>query len=133
MNDPVITLWQPIETAPKDGSFVLAWKPSWTIQWGRARFVRWTWNARTKTEFWNDADELDWYELEMDPPTHWLPITLPALPGSSCDAAPDPAVADDAGHATADHDAPRAPAEPGSSAVRATNAGAQATDPHASS
>lgn len=62
--------WFPIESAPKDGSLVFAWHR----EWGRPDWVRWILNPRTETEFWNDADELDAYELENDPPTHWMPL-----------------------------------------------------------
>lgn len=67
--------WEAMESAPKDGSRVLAWREGWD----NPRFVRWVLNGRTGTEFWNDADELDAYELEREPPTHWLEI--PAPPG----------------------------------------------------
>ena len=63
--------WQDMATAPKDGSRVLAWRSSWE---DRPTFVRWIMNSRTKTEFWNDAEEFDAYENEAEPPTHWLPM-----------------------------------------------------------
>lgn len=66
--------WCPMETAPRDGSAVFAWRPSWY----RPRFVRWVLNYRTGTEFWNDVEEWDHYELETEPPTHWL--KLPPVP-----------------------------------------------------
>lgn len=68
--------WQPIETAPKDGSHVLAWRSGWD----RPAWVRWVWNPRVGREFWNDADEWDAYELESEPPTHWMPLPDPPLP-----------------------------------------------------
>lgn len=66
--------WQPIETAPKDGSLVLAWREGWD----KPCFVRWIFNSRTETTFWNDSIEYDFYENETEPPTHWLPI--PEIP-----------------------------------------------------
>lgn len=66
--------WQPIGTAPKDGSRVIAWRAGWE----NCAFVRWALNPRTGTEFWNDDQEWDAYENEECPPTHWLP--LPPLP-----------------------------------------------------
>ena len=67
--------WQPIETAPKDGSSILAWREGWY----RPIYVRWVLNPRTGTEFWNDEIEWDAYELENEPPTHWLPMPGPPM------------------------------------------------------
>ena len=64
--------WQPIETAPRDGSDVLA-----LFSGGNVSFVRWVFNHRTKTTFWNDASEWDCYEYENTPPTHWMPLPEP--------------------------------------------------------
>ena len=55
--------WQPIETAPKDGSKIVALVNGelQTIEWGATRWFE-TWR----------------YEpLYENVPTHWLPITLP--------------------------------------------------------
>jgi hypothetical protein len=73
-DDGTNCVWHPIDTAPRDGTRVLAWRAGWE----ESRFVRWIFNRRTQTEFWNDAEELDDYELEQEPPTHWFP--LPDLP-----------------------------------------------------
>lgn len=48
--------------------------------WDLPRWVHWCRNPRTGTEFWNDWYELDAYELELEPPTHWLP--MPPYPTS---------------------------------------------------
>ena len=69
--------WRPIETAPRDGSLVFAWHSEWL----RPQWVRWILNPRTNTEFWNDADELDFYDLEQCPPTLWLKIPKPRCNG----------------------------------------------------
>jgi len=61
--------WQTIDSAPKDGSPVLAMRADWDLP----MYVHWIKNPRTETEFWNDWHELDAYELEVSPPTHWLP------------------------------------------------------------
>lgn len=60
--------WEEMDTAPHDGSVILAWREGWT----RPSYVQWRLNSRTNTEFWNDPDESDAYELETEPPTHWL-------------------------------------------------------------
>lgn len=65
--------WQPMDSAPKDGSIVLAWRSGWE----RPAFVRWVYNNRTKTTFWNDSLEWDAYEMESQPPTHWIPLSEP--------------------------------------------------------
>lgn len=70
--------WQPIDTAPKDGSLVLAvWAGE---EFSIPRFVRWVYNPRTKTTFWNDFDEWDSYENEDNPPTYWFPLPEFPLP-----------------------------------------------------
>jgi len=61
----------PIDSAPRDVMQpVLAWREGWELP----RWVHWCLNPRTRTEFWNDWYELDGYELESEPPTHWLPM-----------------------------------------------------------
>lgn len=67
--------WQPIETAPKDGTSILAWRRDWKEG---PRFVQWRLNRRTCTTFWNDPVENDDYENEENPPTHWF--ELPETP-----------------------------------------------------
>jgi hypothetical protein len=61
--------WQPISTAPKDGTFILlsgsglpVWQGHWVGQSGRYAINGWT--------RFNSID-LDWS------PTHWLPIPPP--------------------------------------------------------
>ena len=62
--------WQPIETAPRDGTFVLTaslgwpvWLASWkSIRAGKREFVGWTRLER---------DGGDWQ------PTHWMPLPEP--------------------------------------------------------
>jgi len=61
--------WQPIETAPKDGTFVLlsghelpVWQGSWVGRVGRYPINGWT--------RFNSVD-IDWS------PTHWMPLPEP--------------------------------------------------------
>jgi hypothetical protein len=79
MND-----WQPIETAPRDGSRVLCWGPSW--DW--PGFLRWfDAHPRSGLPSWEDASEYDqsyYYNVftdlpgsGKDTPTHWFPIPAP--------------------------------------------------------
>jgi len=57
------TAWQPIETAPRDGTLVLAWHPHWGGPDAVRCSSRGQWTA-------------DW--LPTCAPTHWMP--LPAAP-----------------------------------------------------
>ena len=68
------TKWLRIESAPKDGSLVLAW----THVWDRPAWVRWGANPRNGRVYWQDSVEQDSDENEIHPPTHWFP--LPPLP-----------------------------------------------------
>lgn len=66
--------WESIDSAPKDGTEVLAWRAGWD----RPSWVAWRTNSRTNTDFWNDVEEQDCYDIETEPPTHW--VRLPVLP-----------------------------------------------------
>jgi len=60
--------WQPIETAPKDGSLVLTWGSS---------------RAQYSVSYWDDQDEFwatDYREkgnVSMVYATHWMPLPEP--------------------------------------------------------
>mgnify|MGYP003385258398 CR=1 FL=1 len=69
--------WQPIETAPKDGSVVVAtWKDTWLKTGTRSPHIH------IEAMYFDDVGW--WYAYDGDgpprPPTHWMP--LPAPPGS---------------------------------------------------
>ena len=82
--------WQPIETAPKDGSLIVGFAPSW----GRPSFLVWKTNPRIVSahksnespemaeSYFGNPDESDDYELAQPGggPTHWHPLA--ALPKS---------------------------------------------------
>lgn len=61
-------IWREMKDAPKE-TRLLGWHPTRGLG-----FYCWTLNGRTKTEFWNDPVEMDCYEYECDPPTHWLEV-----------------------------------------------------------
>lgn len=67
--------WQPIETAPKDGTPIIAVRDEWV----RAREVAWYWDARSP-----DEPAAFRPKYSGGQPSHWMP--LPAPPAS--DAAP---------------------------------------------
>lgn len=57
--------WQPIETAPKDGTFVLLFGPHHRA--GQDRQLTACWDGQT----WESAD--DGYGIYLKP-THWMPL-----------------------------------------------------------
>jgi hypothetical protein len=62
-------LWQPIETAPKDGTRVLAWD-GWSVQ----TLEYWDGN-----EEWGQVGDSD--RLTVSYPTHWMPLPSPPKDG----------------------------------------------------
>ena len=56
--------WQPIETAPKDGTWIVLWVDSEPLVAG------WNANDGDWRLRWND----DWIQ---PPPTHWMPLPTP--------------------------------------------------------
>lgn len=64
-----LTTWRPIETAPMDGTHILAYDPEWTDHPGIA-VLQWS-----HTEWENAYSEV---ETDWDwAPTHWLPLPIP--------------------------------------------------------
>ena len=60
--------WQPIETAPKDGSRVLTYSLGLV---GTGRYI---------TKFGSYSDRMFWYSDQLDrsyEPTHWQPLPEP--------------------------------------------------------
>lgn len=73
--DPLLaerSSWQPIATAPKDGSGVLAYHPEWDCP----HYIQWYESHRGGFHWFYYADK-EWVD-DDDPPTHWLP--LPPFP-----------------------------------------------------
>lgn len=64
--------WQPIETAPKDGTYFLAYWPVNTFS-DRYQVTQWDGCER----FVDNADHIDWLQ-----PSHWMPLP-PAPKGQS--------------------------------------------------
>lgn len=73
--------WQPIETAPKDGTLVLLFRPS-AHEWGRVAPGKWHANehAASPRPFWDGWLKIgarsEWREWQ---PTHWMPLPAPPL------------------------------------------------------
>jgi hypothetical protein len=71
--------WQPIETAPKDGTKMLGWAPHKLINDPKFRVVTMWW----KDTKWRGvgAPAFDWCSTEsgslIGDPTHWMPLPEP--------------------------------------------------------
>jgi hypothetical protein len=88
-----VSEWQPIETAPKDGTTVLLWQPAkvsaWCKEGGYLHLSRWY------VHYENGAPskyrEPEWYQNDMSggfggycgplTPTHWMPMPPPPALG----------------------------------------------------
>lgn len=80
--------WQPIETAPKDGTEVIGiyYRPAedgfkrvvygpWTMAWDHNHW-RSSWDGSEVIEYMNDPFGTDYKDLDS-PPTHWMPLPAP--------------------------------------------------------
>lgn len=66
--------WQPIETAPKDGTYIIVWPPTYK---GVCSCARWYDDAYAKKPrpYWRRIDTHGSVLLSREnPPTHWMPI-----------------------------------------------------------
>lgn len=61
--------WRPIETAPKDGTYVLLWYPYWS---SRPMVANWERDG----SHWRSEHILSWYQDDDPGPTHWMPLPL---------------------------------------------------------
>jgi len=88
--------WQPIETAPKDGTEIVLWCENCNSLIHQAKWIRDNWREYRIGGF----DCMDWYQLEpYEKPSHWMIIIPPnaehqarckASPECSCSAGYDP-------------------------------------------
>ena len=69
--------WQPIDTAPKDGTSVLVYPPTWN---GRsAAIAKWESDkyAKKPRPFWRRDDDMGRVTISRErSPTHWMPLPL---------------------------------------------------------
>lgn len=74
-------MWQPIDTAPRDGTRILLWWPSYAYSPGEPGepyldIGHWKENGRIGRGYFSDNYEFDDYALAETEhaPTHWMPI-----------------------------------------------------------
>ena len=60
--------WQPIETAPRDGTQIWAFRPD--AHPDDQQGIAW-WNSSRRGGLWEDPDDRD------DAPTYWMPLPAP--------------------------------------------------------
>ena len=65
--------WQPIETAPKNGTYVRVWPPTWgevssCAQWDDDKY------AKKPRPYWRRTDAIGTRDSRDNPPTHWKPV-----------------------------------------------------------
>jgi hypothetical protein len=72
--------WQPIETAPKDGRYVIVWPPTFT---GVVSCARWDEDKYLKRPrpYWSRTDDMGRSTMSREKqPTHWMPLPPPPEP-----------------------------------------------------
>ena len=84
---PIPTGWQPIETAPKDGTAIIVGAGCYPVQPSTVIWVSdpsvsacapgWFINYKSKTMF---GESIALFPIDYDP-THWQPLPLPPAPG----------------------------------------------------
>jgi hypothetical protein len=70
MGDAAVSDWQPIETAPKDGTEILAYSPR-----DYAGIFKTAWRP-TDCPGWGSIDSCCAYYVDMEA-THWMPLPEP--------------------------------------------------------
>lgn len=72
--------WQPIETAPKDGTSVLLGCDYDRL--GKARVTLAWWDGKwLESQYWNECEE-EWEDCTVQfRPTHWMPLPEPPTKG----------------------------------------------------
>ena len=76
--------WKPIETAPKDGTPVLAGRGG-TYPWGIPHILAWLDGPKVKAGAgWYRVDGAHWNTRTLRP-THWMPLPSPPQKDSADD------------------------------------------------
>jgi len=69
--------WQTMDSAPRDGSEFLGYFPEYKdISYEPRKIEIWRWkdNPRVGRGWFSHTTEQDDYDLEDNPPTHWMPL-----------------------------------------------------------
>lgn len=66
--------WQPIETAPKDGTIVLLWSPDWSVPTVAM------WNAQYDEPYWQPLEEvISNIEGAIEGAKYWFKYPTPPI------------------------------------------------------
>lgn len=66
--------WQPIATAPKDGTWILLRGESGYVERPyRAHVGRWRYNENAERGYWDQSEDA-YFTDDGDDPTHWMPL-----------------------------------------------------------
>jgi hypothetical protein len=71
--------WQPIESAPKDGTWFLAWSGT-IFQGGLVTKAKWDADltAKKPRPMWTYAESwIGRHHMKLHQPTHWMPLPAP--------------------------------------------------------
>lgn len=82
--------WQPIETAPKDGTYIILYQPDFKDE-NTVRQARKPREMRISTGFFDYYEKRGWFEFQSGDgyeyqenqifPTHWMPLPNPPING----------------------------------------------------
>ena len=70
--------WQPIDTAPKDGTWIWAFYPRKFRHWDQYAVARWLDTPGNNSMWWDAAEHRD-----DEQPTHWRPLPPPPTSGET--------------------------------------------------
>lgn len=71
-------LWQPVETAPRDGTEILLYVPGGRFHPEYVRSALWlSDDSSSLGEWWHVNDNKFYHFLRGPDPTHWMPLPTP--------------------------------------------------------
>lgn len=75
----LVPQWQPIETAPKDGTVIQGWIEVYDADEGRSENPYWIPKIRFNTTEWEHKSDAGWISLNLlswreRKPTYWMPL-----------------------------------------------------------
>ena len=79
--DPVSVNWQPIETAPKNGTPILGYMPATEFDSEEIEVIRWECTSYNTEPVWAYGYEDNEYGFRSNfgEPTHWMPLPEPPM------------------------------------------------------